>query len=858
MPRTKARKRSATKEPASYADASPSPSLVQEPLSHLLPQPEVDARGRLRCPLMNNGAGGWREDKSEERVRQGYILHLQQHYGYAFDQMLDEQRVQHGRRSPKADIVIWESTGARNSSPRPSPKIVVECKAENIDIHPRDFYQGESYARATAAELLVMHNERQTHVFKVVPGLPGELVQINEIPKAADWGDARKIEQIKNSLRVFNRREFQDLLFKCHSILRDVHKMEPGVAFDAISKVLFIKMYVERTGTWGTFSTEFLNLRNASRLPTDKPVHEGLFEQTKQFYKKDEIFSDRDQLEISEETFRRLVKELERFNLSATSDDIKGLAFERFLGATFRGNLGQFFTPRPVVNFIVDLLDPAEGQLICDPAAGSGGFLIRAFEHVRTKIEVEIQAKKDAARAEIEALNLPPEKEESKIEAAFASLNKALNPETAGSRIFTLARSRIYGMDAEPRSARTAKMNMIMHGDGHGGIHFHDGLLDMNGIFDGRFDIVLTNPPFGANVGDDQKVGASEQTRVITSEDYVKDCTSRYADELAAWEASHERLVAASKAKAPILNLFEIGKEKANRPTEILFLERCINLLKAGGRLGIVLPDGNLNNPSLGWLRRWAEGKGRLVAVVSLPEEVFRSSETSAKTSVVILQKFTDAETTKWESLWNEAKMIHDPVFAKRRDETVVASSDRISSGDDRELAKLLAEMKALGASRAIPPPRLKDPPPYPRGVVQSEVGKPRWTSVSVADTGRKPSRDEAAKTRKKLRDLRQRFDRSWSKQHEERSEELRRELRVALRKVDRDHSRALWERVRSGFDYPVFTAAPEFVGITATGDTGPDVPNQLPTVLAAWSEFSAWVSAGADDAKKPQFAEEK
>lgn len=614
------------RKPSTIYRPDPAPSSsIQEALSKQLPQPETDAKGRLWCPLMNNGTGGYRDPKPEEKVRQGYILHLQKHYGYAFEQMLDEQRTQSGRRSSKADIAVWETPAARNRAPRPSPKIIVECKAENIDIHPHDFYQGESYARASGAEILVMHNERQTHIYAVTPGIPGGLTQINLLPAAKDWGNAKRIEEIKNSLRVLDRKTFQDLLFRCHSILRDVHKMEPGAAFDAISKVLFIKMYIERTGTWGTFSEDFLNQRNATRLPTDKPVHELLFEQTRIHYAADEIFAERDALDISEETFRRIVKELQRFNLSATSDDIKGLAFEKFLGATFRGNLGQFFTPRPVVNFIVDLLDPAEGQLICDPACGSGGFLIRAFEHIRGGIEAEIQAKKDAARAEIEAQNLKPEVEEQKIDAAFAELNRTLDPELPGSRVHTLAHSRIYGTDAEARSARTAKMNMIMHGDGHGGIHFHDGLLDINGIFSGRFDLVLTNPPFGANVGDDQKVGSSEQTRLPSRASYVADCQAKYAGELAHWEESHRRITAAGVAAEKILDLFEIGKDKPNRATEIVFLERCIQLLKPSGRLGIVLPDGNLNNPSLDWLRRWAEGHARLLAVVSIPEEVFNA-----------------------------------------------------------------------------------------------------------------------------------------------------------------------------------------------------------------------------------------
>lgn len=307
--------------------------------------------------------------------------------------MDQERKTQHGRGSPRTDIVVYAAPESK------TPIIVVECKAESVNIHLRDYYQGESYARAAGCEFFVTHNQRQTAIFKLVPGVPGEAVQINDLPRAEDWGDAKRIEAIKNSTRAFSRKEFQNLLFKCHSILRDVHKMEPGRAFDAISKILFIKMYIERTGTWGTFTTDYLDKRNAGRFPTDKAVHEQLFDQTKQHYEISEIFSARDELEVSEETFRRIVKELERFNLSATGDDIKGLAFERFLGDTFRGELGQFFTPRPIVDFMVDLLDPQESELICDPAAGSGGFLIRAFEHVRNKISDDVQAKKDAFRA---------------------------------------------------------------------------------------------------------------------------------------------------------------------------------------------------------------------------------------------------------------------------------------------------------------------------------------------------------------------------------------------------------------------------------------------------------------------------
>ncbi len=830
-----------TKTQSVYPKHKESAAKLEEPLTSVLPKPKRDAKGRLECPLMNNGAGGWREAKPEELVRQAFILHLHHHYGYVFEQMLDEQKTQHGRKSPKADIAIWDTSAARNTKPRQSPKIVVECKAENVTIHPKDFYQGESYGRASGAEFLVMHNERQTAFFRIVPGLPGELVPITELPKASDWSDANRIEEIKKATRAFSRDEFRDLLFRCHCILRDNHKMPPGDAFDTISKILFVKMYIERTGTWGTFTTDFLDQREKTRLPTDAPVHVQLFEQTRTFYTPDELFSKDDKLsEISDATFRRIVKELARFNLSATGDDVKGIAFEKFLGDTFRGELGQYFTPRSVVNFMVQMLDPQEGQLICDPCSGSGGFLIRAFEHVRTKIEVDVQAKKDAARKDVESLNLPEENEKDTIAKAFAALNRDLEPEQKDppSRIWQLAQDCIFGTDAESRAARTSKMNMIMHGDGHGGIHYHDGLLDINGVFPGRFDIVFTNPPFGSNVGEDQKVGATEQSRVPESSEYVQRCRQRYGKD---WEASHKKIVHAANADEPILNLFEIGKDKPNRPTEIVFVERCLQLLKPGGRLAIVLPDGNLNNPSLGWLRRWAEGKAKLLAVVSLPEDTFKSADASVKASLVFLKRFTAEDEAAWEAAWQKAHAKHDAGFNTRRAELCAKHGPATVSADDAALAKLIQELSGLGIERSLPAWKLKTPPPYPRGVVQTEILKPRWEGVAEG-------KEDKAKAKK----LRKNFESLWTEEVEEHAADLLRELRAALRKVDREQFRALWQEVRTVLDYPVFTAAPEEVGITSTGAQGPD---QLPDVLACYRQFEKWVNAGAKENQRPAFA---
>ena len=134
-----------------------------------------------------------------------------------------------------------------------------------------------------------------------------------------------------------------------------------------------MKMYVERSGLRATFTVDFLDRRASTRLPADPQVHDGFFEQIKAYHKADDLFAATDRREISEETFWRIVKELERFDLSRTAEDFKGLAFEKFLGNTFRGKLGQFFTPRPVVDFMVSLLDPKEGAVASEPRCHAEG-----------------------------------------------------------------------------------------------------------------------------------------------------------------------------------------------------------------------------------------------------------------------------------------------------------------------------------------------------------------------------------------------------------------------------------------------------------------------------------------------------
>lgn len=502
------------------------------------------------CPLKCE----WRILRPEEKVRQEYILRLWHQYGYSFEQMDQERRTKHGRKSPKADIVVWGNASAKTTGL--SPVLVVECKSDNVSINPDDYDQGDSYARATEGEFLITHNNKETRYFKIIRGVPGSREDIENVPQRNDLENKDQMEKIRRATKAFSREEFRKLLFDCHCILRDNHKMEPGRAFDEISKILFIKMYIERTGNHDKFTLDYLDQYAKIRRRQIEEVMEDLFDDTKEYYRADDLFGKDDKLNISYATFRRIVEKLQRFNLAATSDDIKGIAFERFLGQTFRGELGQFFTPRPIVDFMVEFLDPSEGDVLCDPASGSGGFLIKFFEYLRTKIEVDIQKRKQKLRRTLEKEGYDEETLAIKINEAFANLNVELDVQKEGSRLWKVAQDCICGVDAEPRAARTSKMNMIMHGDGHGGIHHHDGFVDVNGIFPRRFSLILTNPPFGASVGDDQIVGDSPESKVSVSTETRRIYEKRFGQ---GYRDSYERMLKAEQNKVSILSLYDLG-----------------------------------------------------------------------------------------------------------------------------------------------------------------------------------------------------------------------------------------------------------------------------------------------------------
>ena len=584
--------------------------------------------------------------------------------------------------------------------------------------------------------------------------------------------------------------------FACHNIIRNNDKLSPEAAFDEISKLLFMKIRFERDNKGMKVFTKQEYLDAAQNH--EKNVRPGLkgtdlyalsymqflFRTTKEFFKDDRLFDDKDEINIRENSFIQILEKLETFNLSDTQDDVKGIAFEEFLGTTFRGELGQFFTPRTIVDFMTEILDPQEGEVICDPTCGSGGFLIKAFEYVREKIEADIRSKKDSLRLSIEGNDYDalPEDKQVKISHSIDKMQAALNTELdtgiEGSRMYQLSRNCIYGTDANPRMARTSKMNMIMHGDGHGGVHHHDGLLNVNGIFEERFDVILTNPPFGQNVDRGQLISEADK---FTDEEMKKKYKKKYG---AAYDEALKQVD--DHIGESLLSLYDLGN--TSTLTEVLFMERCLRLLKKGGRMGMVLPEGVLNNKNLQAVREYFEGKAKIILICSIPQDVFIAAGATVKPSLVFMRRFTNDEESEYANCKSEAlaevTALHQAEIDKL--EATIAKADALTESLKDDLKKAKTKFK------------------------QAKKDKKNTTSVETEIT-----------TIKK-----EQADNRLNKKTAEK------ELKELYKQIDEETKPV----VKKKFDYDIPIAKIDDAGITTTGAASEG--NQLPQLVDEYSDY--------------------
>lgn len=327
----------------------------------------------------------------------------------------------------------------------------------------------------------------------------------------------------------------------------------------------------------------------------------SLFEELKSDGTFKDVFDGNEQINLSDAGLAKVAAELAKYSFLDATVDVKGTAYETIVSNTLKQEAGQFFTPRNIIKCMVEMLDPDENTRVLDPACGSGGFLVMVLDHVRHKIVERMYPDMDKLHQDA-MLNTPDVNEE----------------------VRKYAEKMIFGFDFDPDLKKAARMNMVMAGDGHANIFNINSLdyphgdrpdvsfiapavqrsiensEDKNFSFatakenaQGKFDMIFTNPPFGAKVEVDSAIIQRAQ--------------------------------------------FEL---QSNAP-EVLFIEQCYRFLKPGGKMAIVLPDGILGNPNMEETRKWILRHFRLLASVDLPVEAFLP-QVGVQASLLFLQKKTD------------------------------------------------------------------------------------------------------------------------------------------------------------------------------------------------------------------------
>lgn len=519
-------------------------------------------------------------DDPEEKVRAEFWAELIYRYGYKPERIGVEVTVPDRTPKDAADLVVF------SDEERKTPWAVIECKRDGIS--DAEFTQAVEQAagNGTWAKLRALYVgvvAGLTRRFLDFGGTFGALEReknvIADLP--AEYGKPEEFKYRKGGtvdIEPVSKETLIQAIRKSHQTLWAGGRLSPPQAFGELCKLIFVKIADEQESRKPNEPYQFqiktheTSKRLAERIRALYAVHQ----------KRDpNVFTDT--IRIEDSTLRAIVSHLEPINLSATDLDVKGVAFEQFMDGFFKGDFGQYFTPREVIQFAVAMMEPTHTDRVIDTSCGSGGFLLYAL---------------DTVRAEAADYHQPGSIGHYKHWHDFAE-------------------KQLFGIEINDEICRVAKMNMIIHDDGHSNVIGEDALQPLKaltkvngGFAPGSFDLILTNPPFGASVELDAQPYLAEYELGKTKPD-------------------------------------KKGKRKGRRSqkTEILFIERIWDFLKPGGRAAVVLPDGILNNPSNDYVREYILDRFQFLAVVSLPASAFAHYGAGVKASVVFLRKRFDGET---------------------------------------------------------------------------------------------------------------------------------------------------------------------------------------------------------------------
>ena len=535
-----------------------------------------------------------REETPEEYVRQEISKSLVREYDYAKRDIAVEFTLRLGSRKPRADLVVFFPG---NGHVQQQAYIIVECKAQSVK--PSDRKEGvgqlQSYMSACPnATYGMWTNGIERFCYRKVER--AGRIEFEEIPDLPSFGQSEdeaerpRFDQLKPATS-------DALLFgfrRCHNYIAGNQGLQKPEAFWELLKLIFCKIYDERSSDEVQFYAAAKERHGINGTLKVKGRLDKLFAAVKSEYPT--IFKDSETIDLQPTVLAYIVSQLQMYSLLESDIDVKGRAYEEIVGANLRGDRGEFFTPRNICRMCVTMLDPGERQLILDPACGTGGFLITAMNHVIAKIQQAEQRKGGSVE---------------RVETATRQ------------RVQKFAQNFIVGIDLNPNLIKAAKMNMVMNNDGSGGLYqgnslangatWSEELRSRNLV--GRADLLFTNPPFGSKIPVDDPA-----------------ILERY-DLGHAW--TYDPVTDEWKKTDAI---------QRSQPPEILFIERCVRFLKPGtGRMAIVLPDGILGSPGLGYVREWLLRQTRVLASIDLHPDTFQP-HVSVQTSVLILQRKSDEE----------------------------------------------------------------------------------------------------------------------------------------------------------------------------------------------------------------------
>ena len=552
--------------------------------------------------------GVFRNDTPEEYVRQNIEKRLIIEHCYPKSLIRIEKTIKVGSSSKRIDIAVFPKDSINFN--QENVWIIIECKKESIP--PSDKKEGVgqlmSYMSSCAnCKWGMWTNGKEKEVYR-------KTVNENGITLFEDYIDIPSfdtdIADIDRPTRATQRKAVEDnLLFafkKCHNIIAAYEGMQKQPAFFELLKLIFCKIEDEKNIIEDIQFYVTTKEKNSpdGRL-TAKNRIDKIFEKVKKKFP--QIFPDNERLSFAEtRTLANVVAEIQKYSLLDTNIDVKGKAYEEIVGANLRGDRGEFFTPRNVMKMAVKMINPTATETVLDSSCGTGGFLVNAMNHVIAQIE-ELSEKK---------FGEPKNK--------WTDRQK----EVVRGKVSEVAAKNFFGFDINPDLVKSTKMNMVMNNDGSGNILRENSLLpphEWNGEFKQTlakalgitvekitnhksiefFDVIVTNPPFGTKIP-------------ITD--------------------------------AHILSQYQIARNSKSMPPEQLFLERCVQLLKPGGRLAIVLPDSILGAPGLLEIRKWLMKYTRIIASIDLHADTFQPS-TGVQTSLLIVQKKTLEELH--EQVWN-------------------------------------------------------------------------------------------------------------------------------------------------------------------------------------------------------------